>query len=202
VIYRDQKSALRALTAIAASQGGYFTARQAGEAGYAYPHLNYHISAGNFERAARGLYRIPMLPRSEHDDLLRLWFWSRGRDDVPQAVVSHQTALALHDLAEFIPARVHLTVPPSFRKRAPKGCTLHKAILKRGETQEIESLRVTTPLRTLRALADDPSMPTEQFERAVKDAVSRGMIRRSQADELLSMRDMASSASVSKGGRT
>jgi len=201
MIYRDQKSALRALTAVAASQGGYFTARQAEEAGYAYPHLSYHLSAGNFERAGRGLYRIPTLPLSEHDDLLRLWFWSRGRDDVPQAVVSHQTALALHELAEFIPTRVHLTVPRSFRKRAPKGCTLHKAALERGDTQEMESLRVTTPLRTLRDLADDPSMPGEQFERAVEEAASRGLIRRSQAGELLSVREAATSASGSKGGR-
>jgi len=40
---------------------------------------------------------------------------------------------------------------------------------------------VTTPVRTLRDLASDPAMPTEQFERAVEEAVSRGLIRRSEA---------------------
>lgn len=199
--YRDQKPALRALTAIAASQGGYFTARQAEEVGYGYPHLCYHLSAGNFERTDRGLYRIPTIPLSEHDDLLRLWFWSRGRDDQPQAVVSHQTALALHDLAEFIPTRMHLTVPPSFRRRDPKGCTLHKGTLEEGDTQEMSSLRVTTPLRTLHDLADDPSMPTEQFERAVEEAASRGLIRRSQTKALLEAREALSGAGGSKGGR-
>jgi predicted transcriptional regulator of viral defense system len=187
--YRDQKSALRAITAIATSQGGYFTARQAKKAGYDYPHLSYHLSAGNFERAGRGLYRIPTLPYSAHDDLVRLRFWSRGRDDEPQAVVSHQTALALHDLAEFIPTRIHLTVPPSFRKPAIKGCMLHKAALARLETQEVESIRVTTPFRTLFDLADDPSMPSEQFKLAVEEASRCGMIRRSQADELRSIRE-------------
>lgn len=186
--YRDQKAALRAITAIAASQGGYFTARQASEVGYAYPHLSYHLSAGNFERAGRGLYRIPTLPHSEHDDLVRIRFWSRGRDDAPQAVVSHQTALAVHDLAEFIPTVVHLTVPASFRRPAPKGCTLHKAAVARVDTQEVGALRVTTPLRTLADLAGDPSLPREQFDRAVKEASSRGMIRRSQADELRAIR--------------
>ena len=189
--YRDQKSALRAITAIAASQGGYFTAQQASQVGYDYPHLSYHIAAGNFEREGRGLYRIPTLPHSEHDDLVRLRFWSRGRDDEPQAVVSHQTALALHDLAEFIPTRIHLTVPSSFRRPAPKGCALHKAALARADMQEVGALRTTTPLRTLSDLAADPSLPTEQFEHAVKVASSRGMISRSQADKLRSIRKAA-----------
>jgi len=199
--YRDQKSALRGLTEVAASQGGYFTARQAEDAGYDAPHLTYHLSAGNFERAGRGLYRIPTLPLSEHDDLIRLWLWSRGRDDQPQAVISHQTALALHDLAEFIPTRMHLTVPPSFRRRAPQGCTLHKGALEERDTQEMSSLRVTTPLRTLRDLADDPSMPAEQFERAVEEAASRGLIRRSHTEALLATRGVLSGAGGSKSGR-
>lgn len=147
--------------------------------------LSYHVSAGNFERADRGLYRIPTLPPSEHDDLLRLWLWSRGRDDQPQAVVSHQTALDLHGLAELIPTRIHLTVPPAFRRPAPEGCTLHKGVVEEADTQEMASLRVTTPLRTLRDLADDPSLPAEQLERAVEEAASRGLIRRSQVTELL-----------------
>lgn len=186
--YRDPKTALRALTQTAVSQGGYFTARQAADAGYGSSHLRYHLAAGNFERVGHGLYRIPTLQIVEHDDLLRLQFWSRDRDDRPQAVVSHQTALALHDLAEFIPTRVHLTVRPSFRKPAPKGCTLHRARLEKRDTQEVSSLRVTTPLRTLRDLAGDASMPMEQFERAVDKAASRGLIGRTETKELRTMR--------------
>ncbi|MCA9285543.1 MAG: type IV toxin-antitoxin system AbiEi family antitoxin domain-containing protein [Phycisphaerales bacterium] len=183
--YRDQKAALRALTAIAVSQGGYFTSRQAEDAGYDAPHLTYHLSVGNFERAGRGLYRIPILPLSEHDDLIRLWLWSRGRDDQPRAVLSHQTALALHDLAEFIPTAIHLTVPPGFRKRPPEGCVLHKKRIESNETQSLDALRMTTPLRTLRDLADAGSLPNEQFENAVSAAVQRGLIRQRDADELL-----------------
>ena len=184
--YRDTKVALRSLTALAASQGGYFTAAQAEGAGYDYPHLSYHLSKGNFERTGRGLYRIPTLPLSEHDDLVRLWFWSRGRDDEPQGVFSHQTALALFDLAEFIPTKVHMIVPKSFRKRPPKGCVLHKASLEKSEWREHEVFRVTTPQRALEDLAGDPAMPREQFEQAVKSAASRGLIRQSDSSQLLS----------------
>ncbi|MFG0242217.1 MAG: type IV toxin-antitoxin system AbiEi family antitoxin domain-containing protein [Phycisphaerales bacterium JB054] len=183
--YRDAKAALRALTEVAASQGGYFTARQAEETGYDAPHLSYHLAAGNFERVGHGLYRIPTLPLSEHDDLVRLWLWSRGRDDRPRAVVSHQTALALHDLADFIPTTIHLTVPPGFRKQPPEGCVLHKVRLESGETQPFDALPVTTPLRTLRDLADGASLPAEQFESAVAVAVQRGLIRQRDADQLL-----------------
>ncbi len=203
--YRDTKTAVRALTEIAIAQGGYFTARQAAEAGYESPHLRYHLAAGNFERAGHGLYRIPTLPRSEHDDLLRLRFWSRGRDDQPQAVVSHQTALALHELAEFIPTQIHLTVPSTFRKRPPKGCTLHKTAMPASDTTEIDSQRVTTVLRTLRDLASDETMPTEQFEGAIEEAVGRGLVRPSQASELAASRrgatEKATRAPRSKRGQ-
>ncbi|MFO0828080.1 MAG: type IV toxin-antitoxin system AbiEi family antitoxin domain-containing protein [Phycisphaerales bacterium] len=198
--YRDTKAAVRALAEIAVTQGGYFTARQAAGAGYGSSHLRYHLAAGNFERAGHGLYRIPTFPRAEHDDLLRLHFWSRDREDEPQAVVSHQTALALHELAEFIPTQIHLTVPTTFRKRPPKGCTLHKATVPASDATEIDSLRVTTAPRTLRDLASDATMPTEQFQRAVEDAVARGLIRRAQTSALTAIR--GESPSTHKGRAT
>lgn len=186
--YRNQKKALRALNSLATGQGGYFTAKQAEEAGYAYSHLAYHLKAGNFERAGHGLYRIAGFALSEHDDLVRLSLWSRGRDDRPQAVVSHQTAASLYELGELIPSDIHLTVPRGFRKRAPKGCRLHRRPLGAGQSKEMFGFRVTTPLRTLQDLAPDPTMSREQFEKAAETAVERGLVRRSQMKPLLSGR--------------
>jgi len=186
--YRNQKNALRSLTSLALTQGGYFTAKQAEQAGYSYPHLIYHLKAGNFERAGHGLYRIQSLPLSEHDDLVRLSLWSRGRDDQPQAVVSHQTALGLYDLGELIPVEIHVTVPRSFRKRASKGCRLHKGTVTDKETRAMSGFRVTSPSRTLADLASDPSMPSEQFDKAMNTAIKRGLIRRSQAKAITKSR--------------
>jgi predicted transcriptional regulator of viral defense system len=184
MIYRDQKQALRALTVLAGQQGGYFTAKQAAENGYGPTHLAYHLKTGNFEHAGHGLYRIATLPPAEHDDLVRLWLWSRGRDDQPQATVSHQTALSLHGLTELIPAGIHLTVPPGFRKRPPKGCRLHKADLPASDFRQMWGVTVTSPLRTLTDLAVDRSISDEQFSKAVRSATQRGLIRGTQARTL------------------
>ena len=69
---RSRKDAALALAALAHEQGGYFTTKQAIQAGYGYKHLDYHETAGNFERVAHGLYRLPTVPPTEHDDLIRL----------------------------------------------------------------------------------------------------------------------------------
>ena len=199
MVYHDSKSALRALTEVAATQGGYFTAKQAEIAGYDSQQLSYHLKAGNFERAGHGLYRIPTLPFAEHDDLLRLWLWSRGHDDQPRAVVSHQTALAMHELTEFIPTEIHLTVPSGFRKKSPDGCTLHKGQVDSSETQPFDALPVTTPIRTMHDLARDPSIPAEQFEHAVMEAVERGLIIQKQASKLIEARRGICSKQKGKG---
>ena len=184
--YRDTRESLKALYVVAATQGGYFTAKQAATAGYDYPHLAYHLQAGNFERAAHGLYRLPTIPPAEHDDLIRLSLWSRGRDDAPQAVVSHASALFLHELSDVLPDKVYLTVPKSFRKGAPSGCVLAKARLAPMDIEIREGFAVTTPLRTLQDLATGPGITDEQLDRAIGDAIRRGLARGSILKQELS----------------
>ena len=52
-----------------------------------------------------------------------LWVpWSCGRDEKPMAAISHETALSLFELGDFNPAKINVTVPPTFRRnyRLPK----------------------------------------------------------------------------------
>jgi predicted transcriptional regulator of viral defense system len=174
---RTAREASRRLFSTALEQGGYFTAKQAKDAGYNYPHLDYHVRRGNFVRMGHGLYRLPELPTSEHDDLIRLSLWSRDRQDQPQAVVSHQSALVLHELSDLLPTKTYLTVPPGFRKKAPEGCALHKEALPPSDVEERQGFRATTPLRTLLDVARG-EISQEQLERAVTDALDRGLVRR------------------------
>ncbi len=175
----SSRETARSLFSKALEQGGYFTAKQAREAGYDYPHLDYHVSTGNFERVEHGLYRLTSLPPGEHDDLVRLTLWSRNRQDEPQAVASHESALALHELSELLPTKIHLTVPPTFRKDPPEGCVLHRARFAPKDIEERAGFRVTVPLRTLLDVAAG-GVPEEQLQKAVADALARGLVRRNK----------------------
>jgi predicted transcriptional regulator of viral defense system len=174
--YKEKRAAL---VAIAARQHGYFTARQALLAGYAYPRQHYHVHVGNWERVARGIFRLREYPLPEREDLIVLSLMSHDRAGQPQAVFSHETALALHDLSDANPARIHLTVPPGFRRQLPSGLAIHRGIVPAGEWEEREGYRVTTALRTLMDIAATPaSWP--YLEPAVRDALRHGLVRRQQ----------------------
>src|SRR5205823_2755332 len=115
---------------------------------------------------------------------IRLSLWSRNQKDEPQAVVSHDSALVLHDLGELLPVKIHLTVPPRFRKHPPLECVLHKAILVPEEIEERAGFRVTTPLRTLLDVAAGV-LSQEQLAKAVSDVLSRGLVRRRSVEEAI-----------------
>ena len=61
---------------MAGSQQGYFTTRQAAEAGYSSQLLLKHIHAGRVVRIQRGIYRLVHFPPGEHEDLVTAWLWS------------------------------------------------------------------------------------------------------------------------------
>jgi predicted transcriptional regulator of viral defense system len=173
------KTAQRSLYALAAEQGGYFTARQALAVGYAYPEQHYHVAHGNWERVARAVFRLGDFPRPERDDLVVLSLLSHDRSSHPQAVFSHETALALHDLSDVNPARLHLTVPPGFRRQLQAHTMVHRGLVPPEEWEEHDGYRITTPLRTLTDVAASRASWT-YLETAVRDALLRGLVRRRQ----------------------
>lgn len=175
-------STRRDLHTLASSQAGYFTARQALAVGYAYPEQHYHVTRGNWERVTRGIFRLHDYPLAEREDLIVLSLMSHDRSGQPQAVFSHETALALHDLSDVNPARIHVTVPPGFRRRLPSGIVVHRGVVPTEDWEEREGYRVTTPLRTLTDIAKAPaSWPS--LQQAVRDALRRGLLRRRQLIE-------------------
>src|SRR5574340_53800 len=174
---------------IAEGQGGYFTAKQAASLGYTASKRNYHVGVGNWVREHRGIYRLALFPAPARPDLILWWLWSRGHSDVPQGVFSHRTALALHDLTDVNPAKLDLTVPPSFRKGSaiPRVLRLHFADVAASDTENIESVPVTTALRTILDVWREKSLPESSLREAFEDAkrlgkLTRGQIARSRKD--------------------
>ena len=164
---RDRLQLRRRLVEIAGAQAGYFTAAQGLEAGYSYSAQRYHVHRGNWIQVDRALLRLRDWPVVEHEDLVRWTLWSGDA-----AVVSHETALALHDLGDANPARVHLTVPPAFRKRAP-GVVLHPGSVPAGDLEWWEGFRVSTPIRAVLDVAGG-GVDLDQLARAIGDGVERG----------------------------
>jgi predicted transcriptional regulator of viral defense system len=111
--------------------------------------------------------------------------WSRNRQDVPQGVFSHATALSLHELSDVMPAKLHMTVPPGFRRMAaiPDVLRLHRARLDERDVQTIDGVRVTTPVRTLLDVIAEGAIAQELLVQAADEALRRGVVRRPQLDE-------------------
>jgi len=143
-----------ALFHIAEAQAGYFTAAQARSAGFTRSLLAYHVRRGLFERIGRGVYRLKRFPASPHEDLFAACLRVG-----PQAVISHDSALALYDLSDLLPAEIHLTMPRTASRRH-QGLRLHTNRLEAREMTYYGGLPVTTVARTIvdvasRGLADE-----------------------------------------------
>lgn len=167
---RDPQEARRRLYEYAVAQGGYFTATQARIAGYPKQLQYYHVRRGNWVREDRGIFRLWEWPRSSHEDLIRWTLWSRGA-----AVVSHQSAMAVHEISDLMPAKIHMTVPPGFRKTPSPVMVLHRDRLAPHEIEQRDGFRVTTPLRTLIDAARVDVDP-ERLSAAVRDAILKGLV--------------------------
>jgi predicted transcriptional regulator of viral defense system len=174
----------RNLYEVAEPQYGFFTTKQAKEAGYDESKHAYHVRVGNWIREHRGVYRLRSFPSPERPDLM-LWFlWSRDRNDVPQGVYSHQTALSFYDLSDINPARLHMTVPKGFRRNSaiPKVLVLHKADLGPMDAQDILGVRATTPLRTVADLIEAGKTDRTILKQAISEGLRRGLVTRRQIE--------------------
>src|SRR6266545_1089236 len=110
---------LQRLFALAVTQAGHFTAAQARGLGYSPRSLVHHVAAGHFERVSRGFYRLVGVPADPYEDIVAAWLKFVPR----HAVVSHDTALALYDLAPSRSHEIHLTLPRERRPRTAQPAT-------------------------------------------------------------------------------
>jgi predicted transcriptional regulator of viral defense system len=127
------------------------------------------VRSGNWLRVDRGLFRLAEWVPGVHDDLARWTLWSLGR-----GVISHESALAVHDIGEFESSRVHITAPPPFRMR-DDAVIIHIANLSPTDIQDRTGFRVTTPTRSIIDMAAQ-SPDEDQLARAIDDGVRAGLV--------------------------
>lgn len=174
----DMRPDLRGLEAQAYQQGGYFTAPQARAHSASRQLIDHHVRQGRFERVRRGLYRVHGFPREEHDDMREAWMAIGARE----ALLSHQSALALLGLSDEIPDAVHLLVPRRRRGlRRPLGVVLHThPDTETVPTIWLDGLPLSTAARTLADVAD--VLQPEQLKLAVRQALREGLTSVSQLE--------------------
>ncbi len=168
------------LVEVAAEQHGYVTTRDARAIGVDPVQLRLLAARGRLERAGRGVYRVPVLPRGEHDDLAAAVAWTLGR-----GAISHESALALHALADVNPSRIHLTVPRDNHPRAAGSelYRLHRRELQAADITSVDAIPVTTVVRTIKDCLDTGTDPY-QLRTAIDRAEAQGTLRRAPAAEL------------------
>ena len=114
----------------------------------------------------QGIYRLVHFPAGEHEDLVvaPLWFGLAG-------VVSHQSALALHGLADALPAHIHLTLPSAWRHRrfrVPADVVRHHDEVLPDDRAWFGAVPTTHPRRSL----DDCARDLARVVAALRDAAT------------------------------
>ena len=115
-----------------------------------------------------------------------LWsLWSKNRKEAIQGVYGHQTALSLYDLSDVMPAKLHMTLPKSFRRNSeiPLVLVLHFADLPQSDIGAVHGVRITKPMRTILDLLEGGEIPPADLRQALREALRRGLISRSEIAE-------------------
>ena len=159
-----------ALYPLTERRAGYVTTAQAAEVGVSRQQLSYLARTGSHERVAHGSYRLRRFPAQRFEDVSVACLWA-GDD----AVASHDTALAIYELTDAMPATIHVSVPRRFRGRRP-GVMVHAAPLDDGDRTERDGVPVTTVERTI---ADVLVRSGADLARpAAEQALERGLVTR------------------------
>lgn len=166
---------------IAENQAGYFTSRDASEAGFSWERLSYYAKTGRHIRVARGIYRLTRFPASRFEDLFVAWLRTG-----PNSVISHESALAVYDLTDILPVEVHVTIPRKASRRR-SGIRLHTNAISPEDIVRREGLPVTSVERTISDITK-AGQSREVVEQATLQAIARGLTTQPKLIEEAKMR--------------
>jgi predicted transcriptional regulator of viral defense system len=168
----------------AQQQYGYLTPDDARELGIDPTQLRLMAARHTLQHIDRGLYRMGAVPVTQLDPYMQAVLWAGRR-----GVLSHETALDLHELCDVNPSAIHLTVPRGFRTRKTPPATyrLHCLDLEPAEVGWHEGIPIVTPER---AILDgiQQALGWQLIDQAIHTARQRGLITQDAAARLRAMR--------------
>lgn len=160
---------------------GLVTTAAAGAAGISPMALVMMERRGVLERASHGVYRLARFPVHPLVQLRLGTLWPYP----VEGVLSHESALELHELSDIMPAVVHVTVPRRYRMRraVPAWLRLHRGEFAPDELTHVEGIPVSTVERSIRdGIAIH--LGSAIIGDAIEDARGRGTIDAHTADVL------------------
>ena len=170
---------------IAEGQSGFFTASQARAAGLHQVRLVQLAKQGDIARETRGVYRFTRFPVTQFGHYMAAVLWPQVRRPDVVGVVSHQTALSIHNLSDVNPVRIHVTLPATvrLRRQIPKVLVVHYADLAPDDVERVEGVPVTTPARSIRD-AHASHLGADIVGTAIADGRRSGALGLAEADAL------------------
>ena len=165
---------------VAVDNGGYVTPALMAPFGVPAIELRKMAARGALTAAAHGVYRVPSLPHERYYEFILARLWAKGR-----GVVSHDSALLVHELCDINPAKVHITIPRAYRidKVGVARYVIHRANLELNDTTRVGAVTLTTIIRTITDSLD--SAPGYLVRQAIESARAQGSIRRADHERLL-----------------
>lgn len=183
-----QREAYATIYEIGADQLGYFTSGQAREAGVSSMALVMMERRETVERVSRGVYRLVHFPVGPLSQYMEASLWPAGT----VGVVSHESALALYNISDVNPSRVHITVPRVFRirRQIPPHLVVHRADIPDNQREFFEGIAVTSVAQAIRDCYA-AHLGAELLSGAIRDAEQQGLLRRKDADQLRAELELA-----------
>lgn len=160
---------------IAEQRFGYVTTAQAVTAEMRPNALVLMARRGVLERVSRGVYRLVSYPSGPLDEYMEAVLWPQGGT---QGVISHASSLVFHGLSDVSPAKMHVTLPLSYRVRrsTPRHLVIHYDPLLPEDVTKVNGIPVTTPMRTIRDAIADHLSPA-LIRQAIADGRRRAGLR-------------------------
>ena len=173
--------ARRQLWEVAVDQHGYITLDDAQKLGISQPTVAMLAHRGTLEHLAKGVYRFAHFPTSPAGPYLEAVLWT-GQ---PRACLSHDTALALHELCDINPGRIQVTIPKGRRIRRAGGnlYVVHQQDLDDEQIGWWERVPIVTIGMAIEQCIDT-GVPTYLIKQALDTAARRGAVRPGDLDRL------------------